>query len=76
MHCSRMRTISTLPYGGLPGRDPPEKRPPWTETPIWTETPSLDSDPLPGQRPPLWTETPRAETPCTETPPPWTDKYL
>ena len=57
---------------GLPNRDPPGQRPPWTETPRqrppWTETPwtetSLDRD-LPGhvtcgacwdRDPALWTE--------------------
>ena len=54
MHSSRMRTTHTLLYGGLPDRDLPGQRPPWTETPLdrdpWAEIP-LDRDP-PGQRPP------------------------
>ena len=33
MHSSRMPTARTLPYGGLPDRDPPGQRPPWTKIP-------------------------------------------
>ena len=68
MHSSRMHTAWTLLYGGgegLPDRNPPGQRLPWTETlldrasinrdPPWQRTP-LDRDP-PGQRPP-WTENP------------------
>ena len=70
-------------------RDPPGRKPPWTETP-WTDSP-LDRDPpgqrslLPlGQRPP-WTETlldrdppyPLDRDPRTETETPlWTDRHL
>ena len=63
MHPSRMRTASSLPYGGVSLTGTP-----WTETPLdrdspWTETP-LDREP------PLWTETPLwTEIPWTEMPP-------
>ena len=55
MHSSRMRTVHSLPYGGLcpgrlPNRDPPGQRLVQTETPQ-TEIIS------------------RTGTPCTETPP-------
>ena len=49
-----MRTARSLPYGGLPDRDPtPRQRPPWTEIPV------------PGQSPPVNRMTHRCKTlPC------------
>ena len=74
MHCSRMRTASSLPYPRtetlLPGQ-----RPPWTENPT-RERPILD-------RGPSRTETPWREAPPGQRPPgqklrlpPWTDRHL
>ena len=48
MSSSRIHTARSLPYGGLPDRDPPGQGHPWKET-LQTETPwienSLDIDP-------------------------------
>ena len=88
-----MPTARSLPYGGisvwgLPNRDPPGQRPPWTETPLDKDSPGQrcpDRDPPDrgpagqrplGQRPP-WTETPsQTEIPPRQRSPqretPWT----
>ena len=49
MHSSRMRTVRSLPHGGLPNRDPP-----WTKTPLGRDPPKTD----PPQKVTPWTEIP------------------
>ena len=60
MHSSRMHTARSLPYGGLPDRDPPGQIPYWTETPPAQRSPGQrypEQGSPPGQRSP-WTEIP------------------
>ena len=82
-HCSRMRSTCSLPYWGLPDRDPLDRDPlgrdPLDRDPLGRDpldTNSLDTDPLDtdplrrdttGQRPP-GQKTPWIETPWAETP--------
>ena len=86
MHSSRIHTARSLPYGGLPDRDPSgtgqkpllhrdplDRDPPWTEIPLDRDPSFLDRD-LPGQRPLL----PGQRPPWTEIPLPVnriTDRY-
>ena len=88
MHSSRMRTTHSLPYGGLPDRDPlPGQRPLDRDPPPGQRTHPLDRDPSPGQRSTTWTEIhhldrdppPGQRSPWAETPrqrPPWTETPL
>ena len=68
-----MRTVRSLPYGGLPNNHPPRtetppQRPPWIKTPPGQR-------PLPRQRPP-WTETPLGQRSLLDRDHPWTETPL